>query len=159
MISMLRDLLLHKGYANAAMLSVAAQSPAVREDAEIAELLHHVLVANRFWALSIVGREFRVDEELASPRQIVSLVDGFRRVQAIEEEWLAQATEADMANHVSGAMVPGGRCTVAQAIMQVCMHSLGHRAQISKLLRKHGVTPPTTDFILWLVERPEAQWP
>ena len=159
MIVMLRDLVLHKGYANSVLLSAAVQSSAVRGDAEIAELLHHMLVANRFWALSVVGEEFRADEELRSPRQLASLVDGFRGVQALEEAWLARATEGDVAKHVAGPMVPGGRCTVAQAIMQVCLHSLGHRAQCAKLLRRHGIIPPSTDFVLWLVERPEARWP
>ena len=159
MIAMLRDLVWHKGYANSALLSAAVQSSAVRGDAEIAELLHHILVANRFWAVSVVGEEFRAEEELRSPRQLASLVDGFRGVQTLEEAWLAQATERDVAKQVAGPMVPGGRCTVAQAIMQVCLHSLGHRAQCAKLLRRHGIIPPSTDFVLWLVERPAARWP
>lgn len=159
MIAMLRDLVLHKGYANSALLSAAVQSPAVRGDAEIAQLLHHVLVANRFWAFSVAGEEFRADEELRSARQLASLVEGFRGVQTLEEAWLAQATEADVTRHVAGPMVPGGRCTVAQAITQACLHSLGHRAQCARLLRRHGVVPPATDFILWLVERPAARWP
>ena len=159
MIVMLRDLVLHKGYANSVLLSTAVQSSAARGDAEIAELLHHILVANRFWTLSVVGEEFRADEEMRSPRQLASLVDGFRSVQTLEEAWLARATEADVARQVAGPMVPGGCCTVAQAIMQVCLHSLGHRAQCAKLLSRHGIIPPTTDFILWLVERPAARWP
>lgn len=156
---MLRDLVSHKGYANAALLSAVAGSPAATADPEIAGLLHHVLVANRFWSLSLAGKEFRTDEELRSPRTLDRLVDGFREVQALEETWLAHATEAGSAEHVEGPLVPGGRCTVTQAIMQVCLHSLGHRAQCAKLLRRHGVIPPTTDFILWLVDRPAAQWP
>lgn len=159
MVVMLRDRVLHKGYANSVLLSAAVRSSAVRGDAEIAELLHHMLVSNRFWALSVVGEDFRADEELRSPRLLASLVEGFRGVQTLEEAWLAEATEADLAKHVAGPMVPGGRCTVAQAIMQVCLHSLGHRAQCAKLLRRHGIIPPTTDFILWLVGRPAAQWP
>lgn len=159
MIAMVRDLVSHKGYANAALLSAAVQSPAAAADTNISGLLHHILVANRFWALAVAGQEFRADEELSSPRELGPLVDGFRGVQALEEAWLSRVTEADLAKHVEGALVPGGRCTVAEAIMQVCLHSLGHRAQCAKLLRRHGVIPPTTDFILWLVERPAAQWP
>ena len=158
-ISLLRDLVLHKGYANAALLSAITQSPAAAADTEIAGLLHHILIANRFWALSVAGEAFRAEEELSSRREIKAIVDGFRSVQAREEAWLSRATEPDLAQHVEGALVPGGRRTVAEAIIQVCLHSLGHRAQCAKLLRPHGLTPPTTDYILWLVDRPAAQWP
>ena len=88
-----------------------------------------------------------------------SLVDGFRAVQMREDAWLAHAADADLATPVVGPLVPGGTCTVAQAITQVCLHSLGHRAQCAKLLRRHAVALPTTDYILWVVERPAACWP
>lgn len=159
MIEMLRDLVQHKGYANATLLAAVVRSPEASADAEITELLHHVLVANRFWATSVVGEPFVVDEEARSSRSLPALVDAFRTVQALEEAWLAQAADADLATHVAGPLVPGGRCTVAQAVTQVCLHSLGHRAQCAKMLRRHGVTAPMTDFITWLVERPFAQWP
>jgi hypothetical protein len=58
---------------------------------------------------------------------------------------------------LENVLIPGGRCTVAQAVMQVCMHSHGHRAQCAKLLRWHGGVPPMTDFILWLASRPAAE--
>ena len=44
-------------------------------------------------------------------------------------------------------------------MMQVAMHSLGHRAQCATRLRALGGNPPNTDFILWLKERPAADWP
>ncbi len=159
MIEMLRDLVRHKGYANAALLATVARSPEASADAEVAELLHHVRLANRFWLSAIVGEPFVVDEEARSPRSLSALVDAFRAVQALEEAWLAQADDGDLARPVAGPLVPGGRCTVTQALTQVCLHSLGHRAQCARLLRRHGVAAPTTDFILWLVERPVAQWP
>ena len=159
MRDMLRDLVLHKGWANATLLTAVAQSPAASADVDITELLHHVLVANRFWAASIAGEPFVVNEELQSSRALPSLVDGFRAVQMREDAWLAHAADADLATPVVGPLVPGGKCTVAQAITQVCLHSLGHRAQCAKLLRRHAVALPTTDYILWVVERPAACWP
>ena len=51
-------------------------------------------------------------------------------------------------------LIPGGRCSVMQAWLQVCLHSHGHRAQLAKLLRAHGGEPPVTDFISWLATRP-----
>ena len=99
-----------------------------------------------------------MNEELQSSRALPALVDGFHAVQSREEAWLARAADADLATPVAGPLVPGGTCTVAQAITQVCLHSLGHRAQCAKFLRRHVVALPTTDYILWVVERPAACW-
>jgi uncharacterized damage-inducible protein DinB len=159
MREILHDLVLHKGFANATLLAAVVQSPAASGDAEITEMLHHVLIANRFWTASILGEPFVVEEEVLSPRALPSLVDGFRGVQALDEAWLAHAADADLVKHIAGPLVPGGRCTVAQAVTQVCLHSLGHRAQCAKLLRRHGVTLPMTDYIMWAVARPPARWP
>ena len=48
--------------------------------------------------------------------------------------------------------------SVVQAMMQVCLHSHGHRAQCAVRLRLLGGTPPNMDFILWLKERPAPNW-
>jgi uncharacterized damage-inducible protein DinB len=159
MLAMLRDLVAHKWYANASLLSSVQQSPVAAADPDVCELLHHVLVANRFWALSVLGLQFNGEEEVRSSRAFAALVDGFRRTRELESSWLERASEADLTRTIGGPLVPGGRCTVAQAMMQVCMHSHGHRAQCAKLLRRHGVAPPTTDFILWLVHRNPGEWP
>jgi uncharacterized damage-inducible protein DinB len=159
MIELIRDLVLHKGYANAAILAAVAQSAAARADGGILALLGHVLVANRFWASSIAGEAFDVNAERRAPQSFESLVDRFRDLQSNEEAWVARATDAELDRQITGPLVPGGGCTVAQAIVQVCLHSLGHRSQCATLLRQHAVVPPTTDFILWLRDRPAASWP
>jgi hypothetical protein len=53
MLQLLRDLVDHKGYANAAMLQAVRQNPAAASDPEMLDLLHHILLANRFWLLSV----------------------------------------------------------------------------------------------------------
>ena len=69
------------------------------------------------------------------------------------------ATAADLERTLKSPLIPNGECSVAQAFMQLCLHSHGHRAQAAKLLRRHGGTPPASDFILWLTKRPGAEWP
>lgn len=156
---MLRDLVAHKAYANASFLSSVQGSKDAAQDREVGELLHHVLVSNRFWTSSILGLPFNVEEEVRSSRTLTELVDAFRKTQELETSWLERATEADLQETIEDARIPGGKRTVAEALMQVCLHSHGHRAQCAKLLRKHGVTPPATDFILWLTHRDKALWP
>ena len=66
---------------------------------------------------------------------------------------MASAAAPDLEHVLESPQIPGGRCSVAQAWMQVCLHSHGHRAQAAKRLRRLGGEPPATDFILWLAHR------
>ncbi len=158
-LDLLRDLVAHKGYANAAFLSSVQRSDDAARDPEVCELLHHVLVSNRFWISAILGLPFHVEEEVRSSRTLPELVKGFRATQEMETAWLERATAADLGRTIEDARIPGRTRTVVQAIMQVCLHSHGHRAQGAKLLRRHEVTPPATDFILWVGSRDKAEWP
>ena len=159
MLEMLRDLIAHKGHANAALLGAIRSNAAAAADPELRELLHHVLIANRFWLLAVLGRPFVLDEESQRAGSFDALVQRYRSSQEEEHAWLAAATEVDLARLLEHPQIPGGSCSVSQAWMQVCLHSHGHRAQCAKLLRRHGGVPPITDFILWLPARPAADWP
>ena len=158
MLGMLRDLIAHNGHANAAVLGATRQNDAAASDPELCELLHHILVANRFWLLTVLGLPFVFEDESRPSSSFDVLIQRYRRTHEQQSAWLAAATEADLARMMDNALIPGGKCSVAQALMQVCMHSHGHRAQCAKLLRRHGGLPPTTDFILWLETRRIAEW-
>jgi uncharacterized damage-inducible protein DinB len=158
MLEMLRDLIAHKGHANAALLTVIRQNEAAASDSELRELLHHILLANRFWLLSVLGLPFVSEDESRASSSVDALIQLYCRTQEQESTWLATAIEADLARVLESPLIPGGKCSVSQALMQVCMHSHGHRAQCAKLLRRHDGVPPKTDFILWLTSRPAAEW-
>jgi uncharacterized damage-inducible protein DinB len=150
LLQMLRDLVAHKGHANAALLEAIAQNDAAVADPEVLELLHHILLANRFWLLTVQGLPFVLADESRPSDSIDALVQRYESTHAQESAWLARATEADLTRPLRHALIPNGKCVVSQALMQVCMHSHGHRAQCAKLLRGHGGVPPATDFILWV---------
>jgi uncharacterized damage-inducible protein DinB len=156
MLEMLRDLVAHKGHANAALLTAIQQNPAAASDPELWALLHHILLANRFWLLTVLGLPFVHEDEACFSPSFDALIQRYGSTQAQEAMWLDTATEADLARILENALIPNGRCSVSQAFMQVCLHSHGHRAQCAKLLRRHGGMPPPTDFILWLTTR--ARW-
>jgi uncharacterized damage-inducible protein DinB len=158
LLATLRDLVAHKGYANAALLSAIRQNDAAVADPELWDLLHHVLLANRFWLQTVLGRPFVIDDEARRSSSFDDLVQRYAATQDQETAWLATASERDLERILEDQQIPGGRCSAAQAFLQVCLHSLGHRAQAAKLLRRHGAVPTTTDFILWLVSRPPAAW-
>ena len=153
------DLIAHKGYADAELLAAIAQHGPASSDAELRTLLHHMLVSNRFWLLSIVGEPFVMDSEMRVPDVLDSLVAKFRSTHERESAWVATATEAELARSLESALIPGGRCLVSEAVVQVCLHSQGHRSQCARMLRSLGGTPPATDFILWRVDRRAPAWP
>jgi uncharacterized damage-inducible protein DinB len=156
MLQMLRDLVEHKGYANAALLYAIRQNASAASDPELSELLHHVLLANRFWLLTVLGLPFVLEDESRPARSLDALIERYARTQAQESAWLGAAGAADLDRILRSPLIPGGECSVAQAFIQVCLHSHGHRAQAAKLLRRHGGAPPASDFILWLTKRPGA---
>jgi uncharacterized damage-inducible protein DinB len=159
MLATLRDLLAHKAFADGTLLSAIQGNPAAVGDHELRALLGHMLIANRFWALTILGRPFVYEDEARERPSFESLAADFRHTHGQELEWAARATEGELLRTLDGPLIPGGRCTVTQAVMQVCLHSQGHRAQCATRLRSHGTVPPTTDFILWLSGRPAPPWP
>ena len=53
MLTLLRDLVAHKGHANAAVLAAVGGSEVASADSELVDLLHHVLIANRFWICAV----------------------------------------------------------------------------------------------------------
>ena len=49
MLAMLQDLVHHKWYADARLLAAVQSNEAAANDQETRELLHHIMVSNRFW--------------------------------------------------------------------------------------------------------------
>jgi uncharacterized damage-inducible protein DinB len=150
------DLITHKHYANAALLEAIGRHPAAAVDEAVRELLQHVLIANRFWLLTVRGEPFVHEQEARWSPSFEELAAGYARLQLEESTWLAAATSPDLHQTLESPLIPGGRCSVIQAWLQVCLHSHGHRAQLAKLLRAHGGEPPVTDFISWLATHPST---
>src|SRR5579862_5454203 len=158
MIGMLQDLIHHKAYANASLLSAIRRNDRAAHDEALRTLLHHIILANRFWLLSCLGQPFAIEEESRIPGSLDVVARKYLTTHSQEWEWISHATDADVARSLEGPLIPGSRCSVAQAVMQVCMHSHGHRAQCATRLRLLGGTPPATDFIVWLKERADPDW-
>lgn len=150
MLTLTTRIVAHKGDATETLLREYLRSEDAVADREIRVLFNHILVANRFWSALIRGVAFDVEHEVQADRAPAELPAAFREVQADELAWLAAASEADLAREVTQPMIPGGTCSIAEAFAQVCLHTHGHRAQIMKMLRRHGIAPSAHDFILWL---------
>jgi uncharacterized damage-inducible protein DinB len=158
MLEMLRDLLRHKGYANAALLKAIRQHSVAAQDEELRKLLHHILLANRFWFMRSIGRDLDLQKESQVPALLEPLAALYRETHDQEMEWISGLKEADLEQKLETRFIAGQTFSVAQGMMQVIMHSQGHRAQCLTRLRSLGGTPPATDFVLWLKDRPEPEW-
>lgn len=158
MLPMLKDLVLHKEYANASLLKAVRQHEPAAEDPELGKLLHHIILANRYWLFLILEQPFAVEEESRLPESLGGITALYRETHGQEGQWISRLHEDDLDRTLETPFIPGLHCSVAQAIMQVCLHSQGHRAQSASLFRSLGGDPPTLDFILWLKERPAPEW-
>lgn len=159
MQAIVRDLIAHKWHANAALLTAIHANAAAASDPDVWTLLHHILLANRFWLLTLLGTPFVLDEESRPAASFGELVRRYARTQADESAWLETASDAELDRSLNDPLIPDGECSVWQAVVQVCLHSHGHRVECAKLLRRHGGSPPQTDFIVWLGGRAAPNWP
>jgi uncharacterized damage-inducible protein DinB len=153
MLSFIKSLVAHNGDATELMLQEVLASAGAAADEEIQALCSHLLVSSRFWSAAIREVPFDLDRELRVVYAPRDHPGAFRQVHAEMTAWLDGAAESDCVRPLVHPLIPGGGCSVAEAFTQVCLHSHGHRAQLMKMLRRHGVEPAPHDFIVWLARR------
>lgn len=158
MHAMLHNLVRHKGHADASLLKAIRQNDRAAQDEDLRRLLHHIILANRFWLMQSLSRPFALEEESRIPESMEAIAGRYRETHMEELEWISSLNQTDLDRKLESPLIPGGSCTVAEGIMQVCMHSHGHRSQCATRLRLLGGTPPVLDFIFWLKECPAPDW-
>ena len=159
MLATFRDLFEHQAYADASLINaIRGHEPAARDE-ELRSLLHHILIAHRYWIHLTLGLPFSSDAERAVPESLETIVERYRETRALERAWFDRLDEPDLARRVESKHWPGRQIAISEALLQICLHSQGHRSQCASRLRALGGVPPAMDFILWLVERPAAVWP
>jgi uncharacterized damage-inducible protein DinB len=114
------------------------------------KLLHHILVANRYWLLLTLGQPFIDEQEERVPESHAGLANQFRQTEQLELDWLPRATSSELDRQIQPRALPGTTVSVAEAMTQVALHSHGHRSQCATRLRALGGTPAPMDFVLWV---------
>jgi uncharacterized damage-inducible protein DinB len=110
---MLQDLVHHKGYANASLLNAIRQHEPAAQDSELRKLLHHIILANRFWLRLILGLPFAVEEESRTPELFEAVAAQYRETHSQEVEWLTQVQEPELARVLETPFIPDFSCSVA----------------------------------------------
>jgi uncharacterized damage-inducible protein DinB len=158
LLGIVRDLVEHKNYANAMLLNAIMAHEKALADTELRNLLHHIILANRFWLSLFLDESFDVNGESQPPHALGDVAALYRQTHHRELEWIRGISDADLERTLVTPFIPDRTFSLAEAAMQVCLHSHGHRAQCAMRLRMLGGQPPPLDFILWLRDRPLAEW-
>ena len=154
MLSTIDELIRHKWWANASLLHAIENHPAAAEDEELRRMLHHILFSNRFWLFTILGLPFVREDEMLIPANLAGVIDRLKVTEHLESEWLSKANKSDLERMLETRTSRLGiDVSVRQAILQICMHTHGHRAQCTTRLRALGGIPPGTDFVLWIKDQ------
>ena len=104
------------------------------------------------------GLSLSVEEETVVPDSLDLIAARYQASQVEEKVWLDALRESDLTRALESPFFPGRVIAMGDALMQVCMHSHGHRSQCATRLRVLGGDPPSLDFILWLKDRPVPVW-
>jgi uncharacterized damage-inducible protein DinB len=152
------ELFEHQAWADATMLAAIRAHPAAWEDEKLRQTLHHMITVQRAFLALLVKWPLDMAAELKPPDSFDALVARFRDTHPAEIAFAKDLDDASLARVIEPPWLPGSKLTVAQAIMQVLMHSQSHRGQCASRLRAAGGQPPTFDFILWLKDRPAPAW-
>jgi len=153
MLPLIDQLIRHKWWANANLLRSVDNHPPIANDPELRKLLHHILVANRYWLLLILGQPFVDEQEKRIPESHTALAAQFHATEQLELDWLSLATQSELNRQLQPRALPDTTISVAEALIQVALHSHGHRSQCSARLRALGGTPAPMDFVLWVRDR------
>jgi uncharacterized damage-inducible protein DinB len=153
MIEMIQSLFQHQEWADRELLAVIWTHPKAAEDDRLRATLHHTATVQRAFLSLFLARPFDIAKEIEVPASLETVEALFHDAHRAEM-FVAGLKEPDLARIIEMAWIPGAHPTLAQALMQVVMHSQNHRGQCLSRLRELGATPPTLDFIRWVRDRP-----
>jgi uncharacterized damage-inducible protein DinB len=154
-----RALMGHAEWANAVFFNAWGKSPA-REHEEMRRRVGHVVgVQDGF--LAVLGGKAPGRPPDGPPPPFDML-----RGRAIESHHNLRAfagslNSESLSRRVQIPWFPEPACiiTVAEALVQVAMHTQHHRGQLMTRLKDFGAEPKNVDWIIWLWKgRPEGRW-
>src|SRR6201999_505391 len=90
------DLVQHKNHANAALLAAIATHERAATDPELRRLLHHIILANRFWVALFTGSDFDVAKEGALPESFREIESLYRDTSDQEARWIGGLHDSDL---------------------------------------------------------------
>jgi len=159
MEAFLNDLLAHSEWANAVFFKAWARSPARDHDEMRTRVGHIVGVQHGF--LSVLSGEQPGGPPGGPPPTFDAVKARAISSHAGLREFAAGLNSESLARTVHIPWFPDPPCiiTIAQALVQVNLHSQHHRGQCMTRLKDFGGEAKNVDWIIWLwKQKPEARW-
>jgi uncharacterized damage-inducible protein DinB len=154
MIEMIQSLFHHQEWADTTLLRAVQAHKEAENDSQLRSTLHHIVTVQRAFLSLFLERPFDMQKELQVPAALADEERLFIDTHREELSFVTSLGESNLARVIEMPWIPGSRPTLAEALIQVVMHSQNHRGQCLSRLRTLGGTPPTLDFIIWLKDRP-----
>lgn len=156
----LTDLFAHQAWADAEHWRSISGHPGALDDPELQERLRHIALVQAIFLDVLRGQVPRLPPPGEAP-SMTELLRGVRRYHDEAADFVAGA-QPRLAELVQLPWFeePACRLPVGEALLQVALHSHGHRAQNALRLRALGGEAPTTDYVVWVWKgRPAPAWP
>jgi uncharacterized damage-inducible protein DinB len=159
MLAFLRDLLAHAEWANAVFFHAWGKSPA-RDHEEMRQRVAHVIGVQQAF-LSILRGQPTGEPPGGHPPSFQDLKARAETSHANLRDFAAILQEEGLARTVQIPWFPDPPCviTVAEALVQVALHTQHHRGQLMTRLKDFGGEPKNVDWIIWLwKQKPRGRW-
>jgi uncharacterized damage-inducible protein DinB len=159
MQSFLCDLMAHAEWANSVFFHAWEKSPA-REHEEMRRRLAHVIgVQDGF--LAVLRGQSPGGPPGGPPPSFVELKSRAETSHRALRDFAASLDANGLSRTVQIPWFPDPPCvlTIAEALVQVAMHTQHHRGQCMTRLKDFGGEPKNVDWIIWLwKQKPQGRW-
>jgi uncharacterized damage-inducible protein DinB len=159
MLAFLRDLMTHAEWANAVFFHAWAKSPA-RDHEELRRRVGHILGVQDGFLAVLQGQE-PGGPPGGPPPSFQDLKTRATTGHAGLRAFAGALESEALSRKVRIPWFPDPPCiiTVAEALVQVAMHTQHHRGQCMTRLKDFGGEPKNVDWIIWLwKQKPQARW-
>ena len=159
MLEFLRDLMAHSEWANAVFFHAWAKSPA-RDHEEMRRRVGHIVGVQQGFLMVLRGEQ--PGGPPAGPPPSFDVLKA--RAEASHgnlRAFVGSLTAESLERQVRIPWFPDPPCviSVAEALVQVAMHTQHHRGQCMTRLKDFGGEPKNVDWIIWLwKQKPPGRW-
>jgi uncharacterized damage-inducible protein DinB len=159
MDTFLRELLVHAEWANAMFFRAWEKSPA-RDHEELRQRMDHIVLVLRAFALMLENEPPPLPRS-GPPPEFADLRSDAQGAHATLGQYVNTLDLPALSRRIEIPFFPDPPCviTVAEALVQVAMHTQHHRGQCMTRLKDFGGEPVNVDWIIWLwKQKPAPRW-
>jgi uncharacterized damage-inducible protein DinB len=159
MVPFLRDLLAHAEWANAVFFHAWGKSPA-RDNEELRSRVAHIVGVQQGFLSVLRGGPPGTPPD-GPPPSFEELKAWAATCHAGLRDFAVALRQETLSETVRVPWFPDPPCvvTVAEALVQVALHTQHHRGQCMTRLKDFGGETKNVDWIIWLWrQKPEARW-